>query len=66
MQHGAQLASPCRLFSHQRLRTALTQGPTFDASLALEVFGFGGPEAREDVASFREKRAPVFPTSTSS
>ncbi|BDB27423.1 enoyl-CoA hydratase [Cupriavidus sp. TA19] len=40
-------------------------GPTFDASLALEMFGFGGPEVKEGVASFREKRAPVFPTTTS-
>jgi enoyl-CoA hydratase len=39
-------------------------GPTFDASLALEMFGFGGSEVREGVASFREKRAPEFPVST--
>jgi enoyl-CoA hydratase len=24
------------------------------------MFGFGGPEVREGVASFREKRSPVF------
>jgi len=36
-------------------------GPAFDASLALEVLGFTGPEAREGVASHREKRAPKFP-----
>ncbi|MGV7121280.1 enoyl-CoA hydratase/isomerase family protein [Sphingopyxis sp. 550A] len=35
-------------------------GPAFDASLALEMMGFGGPEAREGLASFREKRAPDF------
>ncbi|AJG22429.1 enoyl-CoA hydratase/isomerase family protein [Cupriavidus basilensis] len=39
-------------------------GPTFDASLALEMFGFGGPEVKEGVASFREKRGPVFPRTT--
>jgi enoyl-CoA hydratase len=39
-------------------------GPTFDASLALEMLGFGGAEVREGVASFREKRAPVFPAGT--
>jgi enoyl-CoA hydratase len=35
-------------------------GPTFDASLALEFLGFTGPDAREGVASFREKRKPNF------
>lgn len=38
-------------------------GPTFDASLALEMFGFGGPEIREGLASHREKRAPSFGSS---
>jgi len=36
-------------------------GPAFDASLALEVLGFSGPEAKEGVASHREKRKPSFP-----
>src|ERR1700674_1185900 len=36
-------------------------GPAFDASLALEVLGFTGPEAKEGVASHREKRKPNFP-----
>jgi enoyl-CoA hydratase len=35
-------------------------GPTFDASLALEFVGFTGPEAREGLASHREKRTPDF------
>lgn len=35
-------------------------GPSFDASLALEFMGFSGPEIREGLASFREKRAPRF------
>jgi enoyl-CoA hydratase len=35
-------------------------GPTFDASLALEFMGFGGPEVKEGLASYREKRAPRF------
>jgi enoyl-CoA hydratase len=36
-------------------------GPAFDASLAYEMMGFTGPEAKEGVASHREKRAPKFP-----
>ncbi|HWA59751.1 MAG TPA: enoyl-CoA hydratase/isomerase family protein [Caulobacteraceae bacterium] len=38
-----------------------TQGPAFDASLALEFLGFTGPEAVEGMASHRERRAPSFP-----
>ena len=37
-------------------------GPSFDASLALEFMGFSGPEAKEGVASHKEKRRPSFPT----
>ena len=37
-------------------------GPAFDASLALEILGFTGPEAKEGVASHREKRKPSFPS----
>jgi enoyl-CoA hydratase len=36
-------------------------GPTFDASLALEMLGFSGPDPVEGLASLREKRAPAFP-----
>jgi enoyl-CoA hydratase len=35
-------------------------GPTFDTSLALEFLGFGGPDVREGVAAFREKRPARF------
>jgi len=35
-------------------------GPTFDASLAMEFMGFGGPDVKEGVASHREKRKPDF------
>ena len=39
-------------------------GPSFDASVALEMLGFAGPEVREGLASLREKRPPKFdPTS---
>jgi enoyl-CoA hydratase len=36
-------------------------GPSFDASLALEVLGFTGPEVKEGIAALKEKRAPKFP-----
>jgi enoyl-CoA hydratase len=36
-------------------------GPSFDASLALEFMGFSGPEAKEGLASHKEKRRPNFP-----
>ena len=34
--------------------------PVFDASLALEFYGFVGPDAAEGLAAHREKRAPNF------
>ena len=37
-----------------------SMGPTFDASLALEMLGFAGDEPKEGVASLREKRDPAF------
>lgn len=36
-------------------------GPSFDASLALEMLGFRGPEVKEGLASHLEKRKPDFP-----
>lgn len=35
-------------------------GPSFDASLALEMLGFTGPEAREGLDALRDKRPPRF------
>ena len=35
-------------------------GPSFDASLALEFYGFGLDDVQEGVAAHREKRAPRF------
>ncbi len=35
-------------------------GPTFDASVALEMLGFGGADAAEGVAAVKEKRQPDF------
>lgn len=40
-------------------------GPIFDASLAYEFYGFGGPDAAEGLASHREKRPPNFTGPTS-
>jgi enoyl-CoA hydratase len=40
-------------------------GPVFDASLALEFYGFGGPDAVEGLAAHREKRPPDFRGPTS-
>jgi enoyl-CoA hydratase len=39
--------------------------PAFDASLAYEFYGFGGPDAAEGLAAHREKRAPQFTGPTS-
>ena len=35
-------------------------GPSYDASTALEMLGFAGPEVREGLSSHLEKRKPVF------
>jgi enoyl-CoA hydratase len=35
--------------------------PIFEASLAFEFLNFLGPEAKEGIAAFLEKRKPVFP-----
>ncbi len=39
--------------------------PIFDASLAYEFYGFGGPDAAEGLASHKDKRAPQFDGPTS-
>jgi enoyl-CoA hydratase len=39
--------------------------PAFDASLAYEFYGLGGPDAAEGLAAHREKRAPRFTGPTS-
>lgn len=40
-------------------------GPSFDASLALEMLAFSGPDPKEGLNSFREKRPPSFPRTAS-
>jgi enoyl-CoA hydratase len=39
-------------------------GPNFDTSLALEFLAFMGPDAREGLASLKEKRRPKFQKSS--
>ena len=57
---GAQMALRWTKYSlNNWLRMA---GPSFDASLALEVLGFTGPEVKEGMASLRERREPKFPS----
>jgi enoyl-CoA hydratase len=36
--------------------------PAFGESLALEMIGFLGPDAKEGVAAIRDRRPPVFPS----
>jgi enoyl-CoA hydratase len=40
-------------------------GPIFDASLAYEMYGFGGPDAREGLSAARDRRHPRFDGPTS-
>ena len=53
--------SAIRFTKHALNNWMRSAGPAFDASLALEMMGFGSEEAREGLASFREKRPPSFP-----
>jgi enoyl-CoA hydratase len=55
---GAQMA--LRWTKHSLNNWLRLAGPSFDTSLALEFFGFTGPDVREGMASLREKRAPRF------
>lgn len=56
---GAQTA--IRFTKHSLNNWLRLAGPTFDASLALEFMGFGGPEAAEGHRAIVEKRKPSFP-----
>ena len=52
----------CFCFTKHTLNNWLRMaGPTFDASLALEMMGFGGPEQLEGRQALVDKRAPKFP-----
>lgn len=58
LAEGAQ--SAIRWTKHTLNHWYRSQGAAFDASLAYEFLGFLGPDAREGLASHREKRAPNF------
>ena len=55
---GAQHA--IRFTKHTLNHWYRAQFPAFDASVAYEMLGFGGPDAVEGLASHREKRPPQF------
>jgi enoyl-CoA hydratase len=63
LANGAQ--SAIRWTKHTLNHWYRTMTPAFDASLAYEFLGFGGPDAAEGLASHREKRAPAFGGPTS-
>jgi enoyl-CoA hydratase len=60
---GAQ--SAIRWTKHTLNHWYRVMAPAFDASLAYEFYGFGGPDAAEGVASHRKKRPPSFSGPTS-
>jgi len=60
---GAQ--SAVRWTKHTLNHWYRAQVAAFDASLAYEFLGFGGPDAAEGLASHREKRPPSFSGPTS-
>ncbi len=43
-------------------RWLVAAAPTFGESLALEMLGFLGPDAREGLSAIRDKRSPAFPS----
>ena len=55
---GAQNA--IRFTKHTLNHWYRAQAAAFDASVAYEMLGFGGPDAREGLASHLEKRPPKF------
>jgi enoyl-CoA hydratase len=63
LSQGAQ--SAIRWTKHTLNHWYRAMAPAFDASLAYEFYGFGGPDAAEGLASHREKRPPSFSGPTS-
>jgi enoyl-CoA hydratase len=64
MDIATQLASGAqhaiRFTKHTLNHWSRAQAAAFDASVAYEMLGFGGPDAREGLASHLEKRPPNF------
>ena len=61
----AELAPAATRWTKYALNHWLRQaGPIFDAALALEFIGFAGPEGKEGIDAFLQKRAPKFPVDT--
>ncbi len=58
LSEGAQAA--IRFTKHTLNHWYRAQSAIFDASLAYEFYGFGGPDVQEGLASHREKRPPNF------
>jgi enoyl-CoA hydratase len=58
-------ASAIRWTKHTLNHWYRAQAAVFDASLAYEFYGFGGPDAAEGLASHQEKRPPSFSGPTS-
>src|SRR3954447_17062830 len=58
-------AAAIRFTKHTLNHWYRQQAAILDASLAYEMIGFGGPDAREGLASHTEKRAPRFDGPTS-
>jgi enoyl-CoA hydratase len=63
----AEMAPAATRWTKHTLNHWLRQAaPIFDASLALEFIGFAGPEGREGIDAFLQKRSAVFPITTNS
>ncbi|HUR77019.1 MAG TPA: enoyl-CoA hydratase/isomerase family protein [Acidimicrobiales bacterium] len=60
VQLGAGAQQAIRFTKHTLNHWYRSQAAAFDASVAYEMLGFGGPDAREGLASHREKRPPTF------
>ena len=65
IQLAAGSQSAIRWTKHTLNHWYRTQSAILDASLAYEMYGFGGPDAAEGLASHAEKRAPHFSGPTS-